>query len=208
MSRKPIDEQQPTECRAAIWTVIRRLKTFDIDDLQLAVRLEKHSIYDYITGLKNAGYLDAASWDADVPICAREKITYTLINDAGVDAPRVRKDGTPVTQGQSRQQMWNAMQVLKKFCAADLAFNASTPECRVCESEAKNYVGALHRANYLKLQSPSKPGHKKGTGKQANYTLIPTMWTGPHPPQIQRTKQVYDPNLRRVVWARVEGGAE
>lgn len=207
MSRKPIDKQQPTECRAAIWAVIRRLKTFTIKDLQFAVDLEKHSIYDYVVGLQKAGYLEATSLVA-VSIRDRDEIVYTLVNDIGIDAPRVRRDGTPVTQGQSRLQMWNAMQVLKKFCAADLAFNASTPACLVVESEAKNYISALHRANYLKLVSESKPGNKPGTGKQATYMLIPTKWTGPHPPQIQRTKQVYDPNLRRVVWSKVEGGAE
>lgn len=208
MSRKPIDQLQPFECRAAIWTAIRRLKTFDLDDLQMVVKLEKNSIQEYVTGLKKAGYLESAAWPTDVPLCQRGKITYTLVNDIGIDAPRVRKDGSRVTQGQSRRQMWNALQVLKRFTPRELAFNAATPDCQVSEQEAKGYVSALHRANYLKLMTPAKSGHKPGTGKQAVYTLIPAMWTGPHPPQIQRTKQVYDPNLRRVVWAKVEGGAE
>lgn len=190
MSRKSIDQQQPTECRQAIWEWIREHKhpfiQHDVD-----VCLEASSIRDYLTGLTNAGYLEAIkSRKRGEPTC------YQLIKDNGIEAPRVRRDGTEVTQGQGRRQMWNAMQVLKVFSPRDLAFNAGTESHSIAEGEAKTYCHLLSLAGYLVPRDNGK------------YALIATRWTGPHPPQIQRTKQVYDPNLRKVVWSRVEGGAE
>jgi len=196
MSRKPVDQQQPTECRQAIWDWIREytettdgMLTFTQNDID--VRLDPASVRDYLIGLVNAGYLERSGNFRNFAASQ-----YRLINDTGHDAPRVRKDGTPVTMGQGRQQMWNAMQVLKVFTPRDLAFNATTDTHTVAESEAKTYCAALCKAGYL-----------VGLAGQ-RYSLIPAMWTGPHPPQIQRTKQVYDPNLKKVVWARIEGGAE
>lgn len=205
MSRKAIDQQQPSECRQAVWDWIRETsKIFTVNDIAMDVRLSESSIRDYLTGLVNAGYLITEL----VTLNQTPVRYYKLVRDTGIDAPRVRKNGALVTMGQGRRQMWNALQVLKRFTAFDLAFNASTEACPVAESEAKHYIQMLHHANYLKLLTPGKPGHKPGTGKKAVYTLIPAMWTGPQPPQVQRTRQVYDPNLRKVVWSRVEGGAE
>jgi len=196
VSRKPIDIQQPTECRQAIWDCIRQLDKergpcahFTIKDID--AKLDVGSIRDYLKGLTHAEYL----------VCSKNirpggLDLYSLVNDIGNDAPRVRKDGTPVTQGQGRQQMWNAMRILKTFRPSDLAFNASTDVHTVAESEAKTYCGALCKAGYLVGRSEGK------------FMLVPSMWTGPQPPQIQRTKQIYDPNLKRVTWSRIEGGAE
>lgn len=195
MSRKPIDQQQPSECRQAVWDEIRgraESSLFTIGEIAKCVRLEQSSVRDYMIGLVNAGYLGTHT----VRKATNGGNILFLENDIGNDAPRVRKDGTPVTQGQGRQQMWNAMRILKIFRPSDLAFNASTDNHRVAESESVSYCSALCKAGYLS----DRPA--------AGYMLIPTMWSGPHPPQIQRTKQVYDPNLRKVVWAKIEDGAE
>lgn len=192
MSRKPVDQQQPTECRQAVWDEIRTCNSpFSVSDIAKSVRLEESTVRDYLTGLMNAGHLKRSGSFRNFSAA-----NFILINDTGHDAPRVRKDGTPVTMGQGRQQMWNAMQVLKVFTPRDLAFNATTDTHTVAESEAKTYCAALCKAGYL-----------VGLANQ-RYSLVPAMWTGPHSPQIQRTKQVYDPNLKKVVWARIEGGAE
>ncbi|MBI5484478.1 MAG: hypothetical protein HY888_08455 [Deltaproteobacteria bacterium] len=200
MSRKPIDKQQPSECRQAIWDWIRKYATqqlpdsapfFTLNDVAKHILLDINSIRDYLIGLSNAGYLVATKGTGRMALTL-----YTFARDAGHEAPRVRKNGAPVTQGTGRRQMWNAMAVLKEFSARDLAFNASTEQHHVADSEAVTYCGALCAAGYL----VARPGQR--------YSLINTMWTGPQPPQIQRTKQVYDPNLKRVVWSRVEGGAE
>jgi hypothetical protein len=196
VSRKPIDQQQPSQCRHAVWEEIKMHNqhgSFSVIEIAHSIRLGVDTVRDYLAGLCNAGYL--LKVNRPMPESHRTQY-YILDNDTGCDAPRVRKDGTPVTQGQGRQQMWNAMRILKSFTATDLAFNASTDDHRVAEKEAQTYCAILCKAGYL-----------VGRAEQ-RYMLIEAMWTGPHPPQIQRTKQVYDPNLKRVVWARVEGGAE
>ena len=196
MSRKPIDQQQPSECRQAIWEWIRKhdqehgpCSSFTVKDVD--VRLEVASIRDYLKALVNSGHLQCHK-----SLLPKGCDLFALVNDTGHDAPRVRKDGSPVTQGQGRQQMWNAMRILKTFRPIDLAFNATTDSHLVAESEAKSYCSILCRAGYLVIRP------------QGRYMLVQSMWTGPHPPQVQRTKQVYDPNLQRVIWSRVEGGAE
>lgn len=196
MSRKPIDQQQPMECRQAAWEEIKAQAqhgAFSATEIAHSTRLGVATVRDYLIGLCQAGYLVKVS--RPMPESFKTQY-YQLENDCGNDAPRVRKDGTPVTQGQGRQQMWNAMRILKDFSFTDLAFNASTDVHRVAESEARSYCTALCKAGYL-----------VGRANQ-RYSLINSMWSGPHPPQIQRTKQVYDPNLKRVVWAKIEGGAE
>lgn len=196
MSRKPIDKQQPHECRQAIWAWIREFSESNDNQLpftarDIDVKLQASTIRDYLNGLEKAGYLSVVRTGKHL-----DPARYTLIKDTGHEAPRVRKDGTPVTQGIGRQQMWNAMRVLKTFRPIDLAFNSSTDDHRVAENEATTYCSILCKAGYLAAM------------KDGNYFLIPSMWTGPYPPQIQRTKQVYDPNLLRVVWSHIAGGAE
>ena len=195
MSRKPIDQQQPTECRQAVWDWIRcQPLEFTVSDILYDIRLESSTVRDYLIGLCRAGYLKA-TYDPAVKRGNSLSVSYTLIRDIGVDAPRVRKDGMPVTQGQGRLQMWNAMRILKSFTTIELAFNSSTDEHRVTVSESKSYCAALCKAGYL-------------VGKAyQTYILLPTKWSGSQPPQIQRTNQVYDPNIRQVVWSRVTGGA-
>jgi hypothetical protein len=194
MSRKPIDQQQPHECRQAVWEFIRKVgvgETFTVNEILREVRLTASSVNDYLSGLCNAGYLSANKSKDRMVLTL-----YTLIKDTGFEAPRVRKDGTSVTQGQGRRNIWNAMQVLKTFSPRDLAFCASTEVHSVAESEAAGYCAALCKAGYL-----------VGRANQ-QYMLIAGKWTGPFPPQIQRTKHVYDPNLCKVVWSTITGGAE
>jgi hypothetical protein len=197
MSRKPVDQQQPSECRQAIWDWIRGNSTTEFTARDIDVRLEISTIGDYLTGLKNAGHLEVVTAGGKgLPT------VYKAVNLGGHIAPRVRKDGTPVTQGKSRLFMWRVMQILKTFTSLDLAYNASTPEHAVSEVDAKDFIGHLFRAGYLVHAKTVKPGQKQV------YRLKAGMWTGPQPPQVQRTRQIYDPNLQRVVWAAVTGGAE
>jgi hypothetical protein len=142
------------------------------------------SVRDYVTGLAAAGYI-ASLENEEVKTGL---IRWELIKDIGVEAPRVRKDGTPVTQGQGRENMWNAMRIMRTFTARELAVAARTPDCFVKESTAVDYARYLYHAGYL-----SK--HKDGS-----YQMLPSAYTGPHAPMIQRTKRVWDPNQRKVRW--------
>jgi len=202
MSRKPVDQQQPTECRQAIWDQIRAQNgaVFTLGDIAMHVHLDESSIQEYLQGLTAAGYLLAKK--EPLGKGSLTIVHYCLARNVGYMAPRVRKNGSVVTMGRGRQQMWRVLPVLKTFTVVDLAYNASTPEHTVPETEAKDYIGHLHRAGYLIPAAPAK------AGKRQLWKLKPGMWTGPYPPQVQRTKQVYDPNLQRVVWSRITGGAE
>ena len=202
MSRKPIDQQQPSECRQALWDEIRRQAehgAFSCIEVAGATRLHLSSVKEYITGLCNAGHL--VKVDRPMPESHKSQY-YRLEKDAGHHAPRVRKDGSEVTQGRSRQYMWNVIPLLKSFTFLDLAYNASIAEHEVKEADASSYITHLYKAGYLVHAKTCKSGEKQ------LWKLRHGMWTGPKPPQIQRTKQVYDPNLQRVVWAQITGGAE
>jgi hypothetical protein len=198
MARKPVDQLPPDERRDYLWAAIRRLKTFTARDLCYEGRLAKGSVQEYLQGLTNAGYLTTEELPSSTRIAT---LRYTLTNDPGAEAPRVRRDGSEVTQGRSREQLWRTMKILGEFSACDLAIHASTEDCLVAESEAKDYIFHLHRAGYLVLSRP----HVKGRAGLSRYRMLPSKNTGPRPPQIQRVKQVYDPNLQQVVWTGKAG---
>lgn len=179
-TRKPMDKLNGFDSREAIWALIRSKRQFTVRDLYLATTLEASSVLDYVRGLTNAGYLREEIGDK-----AR---LFTLIKDVGVDAPRVSRDGKPVTQGQGRINMWRSMYIIQSFSAKELAVNASTPDCIVKLSSAENYCGFLCRAGYLRRD------------KDGRYTFLRHMFTGPKPPMVQRIKRVWDQNLKKVMW--------
>jgi hypothetical protein len=204
MSRKPAPPElvNGIGLRQRIWDRIRGIPEgipFSQADL-----LSGHDVYskssarEYLSGLKNAGYLVMA-----VPHTRHSLPRYVLVNDAGIEAPRVRRDGTPVTGGLREEQMWRTLRLLPgDTCARELAAHASTPEINVAEKTAVGYLRDLHRAGYLQITRPAKFGGRSGGGQRARYRLITN--TGPRPPMVCRTKTVYDPNLGEIIWmARV-----
>jgi hypothetical protein len=178
--------------RQRIWEAIRQLRAFTLEQLrgELPGTIHRDTIKTYLGCLENGGYVSRMILDG-LP-------GYSLQQDAGVEAPRLRDDGTPVTQGLAQEQMWRTLKMLGgEHTAKQLAASASTPEVEVTEAAAVDYLAWLAKAGYLV---------RTGTGKRtAKYRLIPAKYSGPRPPMIQRVKQVYDPNLDRVVWTRQEG---
>jgi len=195
MGLKPIDQRKDIDTRETLWAEIRRIKTFTIDDLLHVTRMDRSSIRHYLTGLTNAGYLSKE--DSEPDNTKKTAMVYTLQRNPGVIPPRVRKDGSPVTQGTGRYLMWSTMRIIRTFTAKELAIQASIEEHVVAIGEANKYCQLLAQAGYLKVVA----GGKSGT--LATYRLIKR--TGPRPPQIQRVKRVYDPNIRQVVWDSKEG---
>lgn len=103
-----------------------------------------------------------------------------LVRDIGIEAPRLRQDGSPVTQGMGREQMWQTMRIMGEFSTQDLAMEASTKTCTVEFSEAKTYIYFLGLAGYrvtLRAAIRDRP---------ALYRFIRPRYTGPKPPEIQR----------------------
>lgn len=185
MARKPIDQTRPEEKRQAAWEALRTTpESITLNAVYYQTRLSKHSLRDYLIGLERAGYLERI--EAGGP---RTEAKWRLAHDAGRHAPRVTKNGEPVSMGQGRLQMWRAMRVLGRFTAQDLAIHASTEEHQVATNEAVTYCRFLWRAGYLTQQGQ-------------HYQFVRRRYSGPKPPMIQRVKQVYDPNLEQVVWSQ------
>jgi hypothetical protein len=211
MSRKPVNEINALQTRAALWAAIRRLsqpaegaealptpRPFTSRTLRYETRCTLGQVQEYLTGLVNAGILSRQAG----PV-GPEARTYTLVRDLGIESPRVRRDGTPSTQGLGREQMWRTMRMLKDFTALDLSVQASTEVAAVGVGTAQEYCKFLARAGYLAV---IRAGH--GTGKggiSTRYRFVQARNTGPQPPMIQKVKQLFDPNLGAVVWSSAEG---
>lgn len=180
MARKPVNEVTALETRAGLWAQIRSMRSFTIVQLRRETRCSVSQTAEYVKGLLAAGIIERSD---------SERGRYLLVNDCGTEAPRVRRDGSQVTMGRGREQMWRTMRLLKSFTAVDLAVHASTEEHPVAVKEAASYCRALAKADYL---------DQLATG----YRFIPNRYTGPMPPMIQRDKSIYDPNLKKVVWEK------
>jgi len=195
-NRKPAHLEQVggKNKREQIWAIIRRLKKFTRTAIQgeLKTDVPLATIRTYIQGLEAAGIVSTSGTQPKKDGKGYVNV-YKLEKDLGVEAPRVRKDGTPVTQGIGREQLWRTIKILKQFDRKELALAASTEKHKVKESEAGSYAEALYHAEYLILV-------KKATSKnKATYRFNPRYDTGPKPPQIQRLKTLYDPNLGKIV---------
>ncbi len=186
--------------REALWAAMRRLRRFTVRQVTEETRLGQDTARDYVRGLEAAGYLARVGTVAtgSGTVGARA-VVYELVRDVGVEAPRVRKDGTEVTQGRGREQMWRTMKVLGEFSARDLAVHASTEAHAVSLEDAKHYIRYLVKAGYVAVVLGRK-------GEPYRYRLLPSKNTGPRAPMIQRVRQVFDPNLGRVVWRSGDGG--
>lgn len=202
MARKPapIELAGGKGLRQRIWDRMRKIQAdgaFSINDLLVGDEL--HSLAtarEYLTGLFHAGYLDLS-----VPRTSNRPALYRLVHDIGAEAPRVRKDGTPVTMGLAQEQMWRTLCMLGGDTnARELAAHASTDAVPVRESAAYDYLHKLHKAGYLRQTAAGKGigRGRGGTGVQSRFRLVKN--TGPRPPMVCRTHAIYDPNLGRVVW--------
>ncbi len=189
--------------RDAIWSAIRDLREFSISEIEDKTLISHDSIKIYILGLTKAGYLKRAKHHHRAKVDYRFVANrWQLINDIGVDAPRVTRGGKCITRGLGRENMWHAMRILRDFSAKELASHASTDDVIINHADAKNYINYLHKAGYLIVVMPATSGNKSDS--QTRYRMPASRYTGPRPPMIQRTKQVFDPNTGEVVWPKRE----
>lgn len=177
----------PTPGRQEIWAAIRKTPDrFTLSDLVARSGANRKTVSDYLRCLIPGGIIQAEEGDA-----------YSLIDDRGYHAPRLNRAGQPVSQGAGTQNMWNSMRGLVEFSPRDISAHSTTPDVRVSEPTAKSYCSMLLRTGYLRVVKKAEPA----AGRQAIYRLIRN--SGPKPPQIQRIKQVFDPNTGAV---HVPGG--
>jgi hypothetical protein len=202
MARKPapLELAGGKGLRQRIWDRMRKIKAdgaFGINDLLVGDEIESiATAREYLAGLLRAGFIAIS-----VPRAGNRPALYRLVHDIGAEAPRVRKDGTPVTLGLAQEQMWRTLCMLGgDINARELAAHASTDAVPVRESAACDYLRNLYKAGYLRQTAAGKGigRGRGGTGVQSRYRLV--RHTGPRPPMICRAHAVYDPNLDRVVW--------
>lgn len=93
--------------------------------------------------------------------------------------------------------MWNTLRITKQpVNAHELAALSSTNEQKFSVETADSYLRFLYHAGYLKIVREAHHAVRK-----AQYQLLPNMNTGPNPPQIQRAKQVFDPNTNQLMFS-------
>lgn len=189
MTRKPIDQlnkEPKPQGMDGVWAEIRRLNIFTTRDIHENTDIHNKTITDYVKRLMAGGYIEEhASFE--------ETGRYVLVRDAGIHPPRIRPNGQPVTQGKGTENMWRSMRMLGQFTPRDIMVHSTTDTVSVTEATAKSYCSMLLKAQYLRVVQKAVPGKR-----QATYKFVRN--TGPLPPQIQRVKQVFDPNIREVTY--------
>jgi len=198
MSRKPahLEMAGGRGPRQRIWEALRARRTaMSVADISRATKIEIDPIRVYLRSLARGGYVEASA------VAVGEEKRWDLVRDVGAFAPRIKEDGTPVTQGLANENMWRTMRIMRDgFTAAELVIHASTAITKVAEATAKAYLKALTTAGYLKVLEEGRAFVPGKGARQTRYCLLPSKYTGPRPPMIQRTKCVYDPNLAKIVW--------
>ncbi|HAS88149.1 MAG TPA: hypothetical protein DCS48_02435 [Desulfovibrio sp.] len=150
----------------------------------------KTTLYEYMRRLVKAGFLKVTREEKINGPIARK---YYRIAKRSRFAPRIAKDGK-VFPPPKRDHMWRAMRMNGEFTAATLMVWASTDEVDIKLDDSKDYIKHLYKAGYLKLIGKVHNTYK--------YRLIKN--TGPLPPQVQKIKQVWDPNEKKVMKPKEE----
>lgn len=181
--------------RQRLWEAIRQQRD-DFTALGVASKADTDlgTANTYIQSLAKAKVIEVTQLNRG----AGHDKHWKLIKDVGIDAPRLTRDGKPVTQGLANESMWRTMRMIRDFTFHELAALASSSEVTVAPGTARAYVKHLEAAGYLHVVTK---GQGRGAGGiPTRYRFNPARNSGPRPPMIQRTKTVYDPNLGKVVW--------
>lgn len=206
MSRKPVHiiAEANHSTMDTVWAAVRKLKSFTarnvIRDIDKTHKVNEETVRDYLSRLCKGKFIEVEHtelYNNNIKIHH-----YELINDIGIDAPRLTKEGKPTIQGIGREQMWRTMRIVKEFDYKTLALAASIESHIVKPSEAKYYIKHLKAAGYLHVVKPAKLG---SNAKPATLMLIPSKFTGNRAPMVQKLNQVFDPNTNQVMY-RDKGG--
>lgn len=181
---------------AAYWAIIRDLDAagpWCVSDVDGQSNAGRREVLAYVASLVRAGIAHVVEHrrKRSVPV------PFYRLLDRRTEAPRLRRDGSEC-KPTANEQMWRAMRSLTTFDAREIAFAASTDAVQVHEVAAKDYIKRLAGAGYLVAIQEPKRGR---TGRLGIWRLKPAMNTGPLPPQIMRTKFVWDANRQTVMGA-------
>lgn len=185
--------------RQRVWMAIREHKNeFTIAQVAALGNMKVDSARDFITGLRKAAIVAELRREKVEGLSSKiEVIYFKLVEDYGFHAPSVDRKGNLLNQKTScNKAMWNTLRILKKAVNAnELAALSSTDEQNVSVETADSYLRFLYHAGYLLIAREAHHAVRK-----AKYQLKADMNTGPNPPMIQRSKQVFDPNIGQVMF--------
>lgn len=183
--RKPVSVAPKN--RKMVWKVIRELKHFTIRDIEDRTKIQPRTITSYLQALERAEIINKEVVYKPNRGCLRTNI-YNLTKDTGVMAPVINKNGQLV-EDTHQSRIWRAIRILRNFTLRDIVATASQDDDPVSLTAADQYLNYLKKAGYL-----SKKNNEKV------FRLNLAMNKGIQAPQIQRIKQIYDPNIDAVVW--------
>lgn len=177
--------QQKNGNRDLIWAAIRQLKNFRVRDLEDKTRVHERTILSYLQVLTQAGILEKTKVSVEGH-GSLTRVEYTLLKDMGVNTPKFNKQGINL-EDTIQAKVWRAIRVTKKFSLKDMITIIADENKAPSASAVERYLVSLKTAGYLSKKKNDKIYH-----------LINN--TGPKAPQIKKTKQIYDPNLKSIVW--------
>lgn len=186
------NKKQPYQTpRQRVWLAIRKnAEEFTIQQVAEEGWATYESTRYFVSILKKAGCIECTKK------LNKEKY-FKLIKDYGYSYPSFNKDGVLIRDVTGNKAMWNTLRITKMAINAhELASISSTGSKKIALETANNYLIALHKAGYVRRVEEAKT-----TGGKAKYMLLPYMNTGAKPPQIQRVKQVFDPNLNETMYS-------
>lgn len=171
-----------------IWRVIMQLDKsgpFSLADIVGQTNASRHSVAEYVGRLRKGGFLKVVG---TTPVNGLKRHWFQ-VQTPRRGAPRLRRDGSEMPPTK-RENMWRTLRMHQGLTARDVSVLAATAEVPIRLADAKDYIKMLHKAGYLRVVNRD--------GNSNVYSLVKN--TGPRPPQVQRVKQVFDPNLNAVVW--------
>ena len=131
MARKTVTEMKRFKDASlkgyeAIWTHVRAksFEPYTLYDIEKDLNCHVDAVRDYVKRLIRAGYVEEIG-QTERKGRVRPINIYRNLKLPAV-APRLRRDGTVVTQGSGRDYMWRTMKMLGTFNATELAINATT----------------------------------------------------------------------------------
>ena len=178
--------------RQRVWLAIRdNAQEFTIQQVADLGFMNYESTRSFVNQLEKAGIIQVTHIK---PMfhdnCKVKQKFFCLLNDVGYHYPKMTKSGELITGVTANKAMWNTLRIQKKAMNSDeLALFSSNDALTVKEPTASSFLLSLYQAGYLQRVQEADV-----TGGKAKYILLPRMNTGAQPPQIQKTKQVFDQN--------------
>jgi len=191
--------------RDLMWAAIRLFEGhFSALEIHLLVNARRapeqqlaiETVEQYLEGLSRAkpAYVALLGQNDEAGRKRSELWLWRLMRDVGVDAPRVTRDGKPVTQGAANEALWLAMKTLKEFDCRELAGAASAGAVKVGLNTARMYCYWLAFGGYLVIV------HRGHGGAASRYRFVRSRDTGPRAPLVTSEHDVIDANTGAVAY--------